>query len=447
MTVQARLKGMAILLLVFSIGSFGIRYHYLTLTRQDSKIAQAVTKFRGQCVRTALLEMTRQLDEAQLERTRDAFSTARALLQESGRDTEAAELKTHWSAFEASVAGAHDDPTRLPAMIQRQEEIFQTSNRLAVDLARTADSLNQTLQTVQVVLAVINLAIIGLLWMLARWVSSTLNRTVATLASTSQQLRATVEKQERVAADQATATAQTGATMEELAASFRMSTAQAEAASQETQQVLILSREGGGLVEQTVQAMSDLRLRVDEISGHILRLSERISQIASLNRVLADMATQTNMLALNAAVEAARAGEAGRGFGAVASEVRRLADESRRSADRVGRLVAEIQAATNTTVVAAESGTNTLGRTVDVAETTAGVFQRVNDSVGNAFESVQQISLNLRQQLEAVNQVVVAMSSLRNGACDSAAGLTQTRQATDVLGEATSALKRLVSEN
>ncbi len=446
MTVQARLQGMAILLLVFAIGSFGIRQHYLDLNRRETQVTQAVASLPLHCVRMALLEMTDQLDDQQLQRSQADFETARTLLQETGRDADAARLEAQWAAFNQAVLEARKNPSKFGPMVQQQEEIFQASERLSRDLHRNADRILETLGHLQLLLAILNVAILGLLWMLARWISSALNRTVATLASTSHQLTATVEKQERAASDQATATAQTGATMEELAASFRMSTAQAEAASQETQQVLSLSREGGGLVEQTLQAMSDLRLRVEEISSHILRLSERISQIATLNRVLADMATQTNMLALNAAVEAARAGEAGRGFGAVATEIRKLADESRRSADRVARLVAEIQGATDTTVVAAESGTHTLGRTVDVAQTTASVFQRVNDSVGNAFESVQQISLNLRQQLEAVNQVVVAMSSLRSGACDSAAGLTQTRQATEVLGEATSALKRLVSK-
>ncbi len=446
MTVQARLQGMAILLLVFAIGSYGIRQHYLDLNRRETQVAHAVANLPLQCVRMALLEMTDQLDDQQLQRSQADFEAARTLLQETGRETDAAQLEAQWAAFNQAVVEARKNPSKFGPMVQHQEEIFQTSQRLSRDLHRSADRILDTFGRMQILLAILNVAILGLLWVLARWISSTLSRTVATLASTSHQLTVTVEKQERVASDQATATAQTGATMEELAASFRMSTAQAEAASQETQQVLSLSRDGGGLVEQTLQAMSDLRLRVEEISSHILRLSERISQIASLNRVLADVATQTNMLALNAAVEAARAGDAGRGFGAVASEIRKLADESRRSADRVARLVAEIQGATNTTVVAAESGTHTLGRTVDVAETTASVFRRVNDSVGNAFESVQQISLNLRQQLEAVNQVVVAMNSLRSGACDSASGLTQTRQATEVLGKAAGALKRLVSK-
>ncbi len=62
------------------------------------------------------------------------------------------------------------------------------------------------------------------------------------------------------------------------------------------------------------------------------------------------------MLALNAAVEAVRAGEHGKGFAVVASEIRKLADESRKSAEKIYTLVADIQTSINSTVMATEAG-------------------------------------------------------------------------------------------
>ncbi|MGB3192772.1 MAG: methyl-accepting chemotaxis protein, partial [Limnoraphis sp.] len=195
-------------------------------------------------------------------------------------------------------------------------------------------------------LLVIILAI-SIATLIATNISQTIQQATQVMASSSTEIAAALEEQERTANQQASAVNETTTTMNELSTSSKSTAEQAESSVMDAKQALNLTENGSKAVEKTLDGMADLREKVDAIAQQIIRLSEQTNQIGNISKLVSDLANQTNMLALNAAVEAVRAGEHGKGFAVVAAEIRKLSDESQKSAQRINTLVTDIQSAIN----------------------------------------------------------------------------------------------------
>jgi methyl-accepting chemotaxis protein len=154
---------------------------------------------------------------------------------------------------------------------------------------------------------------------------------------------------------------------------------------------------------------------VASIAEQMLRLTEQVGHIGTFILLVGELASQSNLLALNAAVEAARASDHGKGFAVVAAEIRKLADESEHSAERIKGLVAEIQHAANAVTMAMEEGTATVEEGRQLAHATAEAFKTLATSLDTLSQEAQQTSLNTEQQVLTIKQVVGAMNDLKRG--------------------------------
>jgi CHASE3 domain sensor protein len=284
----------------------------------------------------------------------------------------------------------------------------------------------------------------GIAWLISSGIAQTIDRAISAIANSSTEIAATVEQQERMASQQAASVNQTTTTMDELGASSRATSQQVETAATQAIQALNLAIGGTKAVEQTLEAMATLKTKVEDMQGQIMQLSEQTDRIGNISTVVSDLANQTNMLALNAAVEAVRAGEHGKGFGVVATEIRKLADRSKKSAAQINLLVADIQRAINSTVMVTDEGTKTVESGVNIAQETAAAFSGVANAINNVVLSSQQISLNAKQQTIAIEQVVEAMNSLNQAAAQTACGISQTKVGTQKLNEAALDLKAVM---
>jgi methyl-accepting chemotaxis protein len=271
-----------------------------------------------------------------------------------------------------------------------------------------------------------------------------INNIEAVISNTSLEIASAVERQEKVANERASSVSQTTSSVDLLGETSRRSAIQAEESAKSANTALSLAETGAKTVEQTREGMESLKERVREIAEQIINLSEQTEQIAGVSELVGDLANQTNMLALNAAVEAARAGEYGKGFGVVAGEIRKLADQSRKSADKINHLVTDVQAAMNSAVMVTDEGKKTAESSIKLALGTAESFIGVKEAVNSVFANTSAISSAAKQQAVGIQEILAAVNALNLGAMDTASDMENVRASTTELQKFTEELKAIV---
>ncbi|MEM1369301.1 MAG: methyl-accepting chemotaxis protein [Cyanobacteria bacterium P01_H01_bin.15] len=350
-----------------------------------------------------------------------------------------------WGNLKQTIVNYRRNPEGvIDKLIADSEEYFELTNDAvfaAEDFSLGNVQAAKQFEYITIFIQIILLAII--FWSLYR-VTRTLQSAVTDVAATSTQIAASIDEQERVLSQQASSVTETTTTIEELGSSTLQSAEQAETSSSGAQQVLELSEDGSVTVSRTREGIAQLQEKVEDIAGQIVRLSEQTTQITEISDLVADLANQTNILALNAAVEAARAGEQGKGFGVVAAEVRKLADQSKTSADKIRSLATEIQQSINSSVMVTDEGTKTAVEGLRLAEETAAAFNSIAEAISTVTLNSQQIALGSKQQAVGVQQVVSAMNAINLGAQETATGLSQVKSSSRQLADIASQLQATV---
>jgi methyl-accepting chemotaxis protein len=180
----------------------------------------------------------------------------------------------------------------------------------------------------------------------------------------------------------------------------RQALAQAVAAVERSNNVEDMARAGIANVGSNIEAMNATSARVEQVSNEIRDLQRSAREIDEIANTIKEIAGQTNLLALNAAIEAARAGEQGRGFAVVADEVRKLAERSARSAERVGIIIGHLSGQVGQVVSTIDALVASVGSTREESRRMAETMERISNNVAETVRANQNISTASTQQLD-----------------------------------------------
>lgn len=219
-------------------------------------------------------------------------------------------------------------------------------------------------------------------------------------------------QQELGAAQQSAALMATTATTEELAHSARQIASNAQQVLAIARATLADAQRGKASADAFTQAMAQVREGNQAIADSVVRLNKRVQQVGRIIEFIDGIADKSDLLALNAELEGHKAGAVGAGFGLVAAEMRRLAENVMTSTREIARLIEDIRDATNAAVMATEAGVKATDTGAALAGQVSLALADIVDFANRSTDAMQSITFATEQQQAGSDQLVAAMEDI-----------------------------------
>jgi len=266
------------------------------------------------------------------------------------------------------------------------------------------------------------------------------------LAASASQISTSVAQFASSATETATAVSETTATVEEVRQTSEVSSQKARDVSENAQQVAQISQIGEKSTEDTIKEMNRIREQMESIADSVVTLSEQSQTIGEIIATVDDLTERSNLLAVNASIEAAKAGEQGKGFTVVAEEIRSLAEQSKQATAQVRTILNDIQTATSTAVMVTEQGSKAVDVGMKQSIEAGEAIRQLTSSVAASAQAAIQIAASSQQQLVGMDQITVAMESIKQGSDQNVDSANQLETATQNLNELGQRLRQLVEQ-
>ncbi|ADC61545.1 methyl-accepting chemotaxis protein [Allochromatium vinosum] len=266
-------------------------------------------------------------------------------------------------------------------------------------------------------------------------------RNAISVHEAARQIAQAVDGQAATSSQMSSSVAEITSTMEELSSSSAQIAEYSGSVVEIARRTYDGSLHGEQAMRQLVDKMEEIRHDNQVSLKEIVDLGGKSKEITRIMEIIDTVADQTKLIAFNAALEASSAGEAGKRFGVVAAEIRRLADSVSESTAEIAHKIGEIQETIGRLVITSEKGSVGIDQGLDASARTADFLRELVQTASETTSSAQQISLSTQQQRTASNQVVVALKEIVTASAETAESVRRISQVAQSMTQLSAMLK------
>jgi methyl-accepting chemotaxis protein len=260
-------------------------------------------------------------------------------------------------------------------------------------------------------------------WMVRTSIHRPIDRITAKLgegaeqvASASGQISSSSQSLAEGASEQAASIEETSSSLEEMSSMTKLNAENAHQAD--------------ALMKTANEVIVKANVSMNQLMGSMEQISKASEETSKIIKTIDEIAFQTNLLALNAAVEAARAGEAGAGFAVVADEVRNLAMRAAEAARSTSGLI--------------EGTVRRIKEGSELVTKTNGAFGEVGKSADAVGKLVAEIAAASKEQAQGIEQVNKAVGEMDKVVQLNAANAEESASASEEMSAQAAEMKKLV---
>ncbi len=216
--------------------------------------------------------------------------------------------------------------------------------------------------------------------------------------------------------------------VEEVASSAQNVSSTAQELSNQNEVTADKAHEGGKMITNIVNQIEKAANQTVDTAKMVQELAVGAKKVEEILVSISSIAEQTNLLALNAAIEAARAGEAGKGFAVVADEIRKLAEESKKSTDNISNILKTITSGVNKADAATDKTVEIVNKVNENAKEVEGQFSQILKMVEETTNLIESLTAISEEQGAAAEEMAGAMDTSAksvNEISDEAADMSQ----------------------
>jgi methyl-accepting chemotaxis protein WspA len=275
---------------------------------------------------------------------------------------------------------------------------------------------------------------------------SQVQRSGVQVTSSAEDIAATAKQQEATVSNQAMTTNQIASTATQISDTTKDLVYSIDEVAKVAERSKSSASHGYGELERMQLTMQQIVEAAGFIAAKFAVLNEKALNINSVVTTITKIADQTNLLSLNAAIEAEKAGEYGLGFAVVATEIRRLADQTAVATLDIEQMVKEMQSAVSSGVSSMEKFSDHIRRSVDDVNQVGAELAYVIEEVRAFAPRLENIQQGMHFQSQSAQQIKQAMLQLSQSAQQTVVSIRQSNKAIDALNDAAQALRFGVSK-